>query len=106
MRYIRLRAVFEMEKSWLRDVEFSVVDEAFRRDVWMVLSEALPSGLRRKVDNGFELQRDDTMILDRILHAKGWAVPNWLAKHGGLEHGVIGHHAVDDPHTDASLALS
>lgn len=58
------------------DVEFSEKDEAFRRHVRAFLAEALPSGLRRKVENGIELQRDDIMSWHRILHAKGWAAPN------------------------------
>ena len=58
------------------DLEFSAEDQTFRAEVREFLATSLPEGLRRKVENGVELQRDDIMSWHRILHAKGWAAPS------------------------------
>ena len=52
-------------------LEFSAEDQAFRAEVLELLATLLPEGLRRKVENGVELQRDDMMSRHRILYAKG-----------------------------------
>jgi alkylation response protein AidB-like acyl-CoA dehydrogenase len=102
MRYIRLRTVFEIDEGWLMDVAFSEKDEGFRRHVRAFLAEALPSGLRRKVENGIELQRDDIVSWHRILHAKGWAAPNWPAEHGGPGWSLAQKYIFDEEHALAA----
>ena len=52
-------------------LEFSAEDQAFRAEVREFPATLLPEGLRRKVENGVELQRDDIMSWHRIPHAKG-----------------------------------
>lgn len=80
------------------DMAFDASDEAFRAEVRAFLAEALPSGLRRKVENGFELQRDDLMSWHRILHAKGWVAPNWPQEHGGPGWSLTQKYIFDEEH--------
>ncbi len=68
-------------------LEYSAEDQPIRAEVREFLATLLPEGLRRKVENGVELQRDDIMSWHRILHAKGWAAPNWPAEYGGPQGG-------------------
>ena len=42
-------------------LEFSAEDQAFRAEVREFLATLLPEGLRRKVENGVELLRNDTI---------------------------------------------
>lgn len=80
------------------DVSFSAADEAFRGEVRTFLSEALPTGLRTKVEHGVELQRDDLMHWHRILHQKGWVAPNWPAEYGGPGWSLAQKYIFDEEH--------
>src|SRR5262252_2255135 len=44
---------------------------------------ALPADLRSKLVEGRRLKKDDLVVWQRILNAKGWAVPHWPAEWGG-----------------------
>lgn len=80
------------------DVEFSTADEAFRTEVRSFLGDSLPRGLRYKVENGVELQRDDIMSWQRILHDKGWVAPNWPAEYGGPGWTLAQKYIFDEEH--------
>jgi pimeloyl-CoA dehydrogenase large subunit len=43
----------------------------------------LPQDIRRKLVEGRRLKKDDLVAWQRILNAKGWAVPHWPAEWGG-----------------------
>jgi pimeloyl-CoA dehydrogenase large subunit len=44
---------------------------------------ALPDQIRRKMVEARRLSKDDIVTWQRILNAKGWAVPNWPVEWGG-----------------------
>ncbi|MEC8199200.1 MAG: acyl-CoA dehydrogenase family protein [Pseudomonadota bacterium] len=83
-------------------LEFSAEDQAFRAEVREFPATLLPEGLRRKVENGVELQRDDIMSWHRIPHAKGWAAPNWPVEYGGPGWTLSQKYIFDEEHALAA----
>jgi len=56
-------------------------DDAFREEVRRFYAEHYPAHLRNVI--GY-LTWDEQRDWYRILHAKGWAAPNWPREHGGM----------------------
>jgi pimeloyl-CoA dehydrogenase large subunit len=56
---------------------------AFRDEVRTFMRTALPTDIRSKLVEGRRLKKDDLVVWQRILNAKGWAVPHWPAEWGG-----------------------
>ena len=65
------------------DIDFTRAEQEFRREVREFLAADLPLDIKRRVDSGFELRRDDYSEWHRILHEKGWIAPGWPVEHGG-----------------------
>ena len=65
------------------DLDFTPEDRAFRQEVRGFLEGALPSDLRRKMIERRHLGKDDIVCWQRILNARGWAVPAWPVDYGG-----------------------
>ena len=84
------------------DIEFGAEDKEFRQNVRRFLAASLPKGLRHKVENGVELQRDDIMNWHRMLHAKGWVAPNWPAEFGGPGWTLAQKYIFDEEHALAA----
>ncbi|MBL28911.1 MAG: pimeloyl-CoA dehydrogenase large subunit [Rhodospirillaceae bacterium] len=64
-------------------LELGPADRAFRDDVRAWLAGALPAWLSDKVENGLELAKDDYLLWQKALHARGWMAPNWPTEWGG-----------------------
>jgi pimeloyl-CoA dehydrogenase large subunit len=65
------------------DLRFTADELAFRDEVRTFMRTALPQDIRRKLVEGRRLKKDDLVAWQRILNAKGWAVPHWPAEWGG-----------------------
>ena len=65
------------------DLTFSSDELAFRDEVRAFLSSNLPADTRRKVLEGFEVSRDETVRWHQALHRRGWGGPNWPREFGG-----------------------
>jgi len=65
------------------DLDFTEEDRAFRQEVRAFLQEALPPDLRRKMVERRHLGKEDIVRWQRILNARGWAVPAWPVEWGG-----------------------
>ncbi|NWG25048.1 MAG: pimeloyl-CoA dehydrogenase large subunit [Pseudorhodoplanes sp.] len=65
------------------DLRFTPEETAFRDEVRAFMRSALPDPIRRKMIEGRRLARDDYVVWQRILNAKGWAVPHWPVQWGG-----------------------
>ncbi|OSJ13567.1 pimeloyl-CoA dehydrogenase large subunit [Bradyrhizobium canariense] len=65
------------------DIAFTKEERAFREEVRQFLRDSVPPATRRKLIEGRRLSRDEMVAFTRILHKKGWAVPDWPSQHGG-----------------------
>src|SRR5215831_17897866 len=65
------------------DLRFTPQENAFRADVRTFMKDHLPSAIRNKVIEGRRLGKEDLVTWQRILNAKGWAVPHWPKEWGG-----------------------
>jgi alkylation response protein AidB-like acyl-CoA dehydrogenase len=67
----------------LMNLDFTDDDRAFREEVRSFLREALPADLREKMIARRHLEKTDIVRWQRILNARGWAVPAWPVEWGG-----------------------
>jgi alkylation response protein AidB-like acyl-CoA dehydrogenase len=67
----------------LMDLQFTKEELAFRDEVRAFIEANVPADARRKVLEGLEVSRDDTVRWQQILHRKGWGGPNWPKEFGG-----------------------
>ena len=65
------------------DLNFTPEELAFREEARRFFRTEVPDAIRRKVDAGQKLGKDDIVTAQRILNARGWAVPNWPANGAG-----------------------
>ena len=67
------------------DLRFTPQELAFRDEVRGFMRASLPEPIRRKMVEGRHLDKDDIVAWQRILNAKGWAVPHWPVEYGGQD---------------------
>jgi pimeloyl-CoA dehydrogenase large subunit len=67
------------------DLRYTPDEIAFRDDLRKFFRSEIPLAIRRKVSEGRALAREDYVTSQRILHAKGLAVPNWPIQWGGQD---------------------
>jgi pimeloyl-CoA dehydrogenase large subunit len=65
------------------DLRFTDEELAFRDEVRGFMRTALPEDIRRRMIEGRRLGKDDLVRWQRILNARGWAVPHWPVEWGG-----------------------
>ncbi len=65
------------------NVKLSADELLFRDQVRQFFAEKYPADIRYKTDNGIELERDDFVRWQQILHSQGWAAINWPVEYGG-----------------------
>ena len=65
------------------DLRFTPEEIAFRDEMRAFVRDALPAPIRQKMIEGRRLVKDDLVTWQRILNAKGWAVPHWPEQWGG-----------------------
>ncbi|ACL60285.1 pimeloyl-CoA dehydrogenase large subunit [Methylobacterium nodulans] len=65
------------------DLRFTPEERAFREEVRSFFRENLPEEIRRKMVDGHHPSKQDIVTWQRILNARGWAVPNWPVEWGG-----------------------
>jgi len=65
------------------DLSFTAEELAFRDEVRAFIQSNVPAEMRRRVLEGHEVSRDDTVRWQQILHRKGWGGPNWPKEFGG-----------------------
>jgi len=65
------------------NLEFTAEELAFRNEVRRFLEHELPDDLRRKMINREHLGKAEVVRWQRILNARGWAVPHWPVENGG-----------------------
>ena len=65
------------------DLSFTPEEHAFRADVRNFVARKLPAHIRDKVMSGEHLTRDDHVLWQRTLYARGWGGPGWPKEFGG-----------------------
>jgi pimeloyl-CoA dehydrogenase large subunit len=65
------------------DLRFTPEENAFRAEVHAFIKEKLPPAIRTKMIESRRLGKEDIVAWQRILNAKGWAVPHWPREWGG-----------------------
>ena len=58
-------------------------DEAFRQEVRAFIADNLPAAIKRKVETGRRLYKQDYVSWQKILYGKGWIAPGWPVEYGG-----------------------
>lgn len=66
-------------------LQLTVKELAFRDEVRAFLASSVPRDISRKLLNDHRLSKADIVRWQRILNAKGWAVPHWPAEWGGTD---------------------
>jgi pimeloyl-CoA dehydrogenase large subunit len=65
------------------ELRFTEEEIAFRDEIRAFFRGALPESIRRKMVDGRHLDKADIVTWQRLLNAKGWAVPDWPVDWGG-----------------------
>ncbi len=65
------------------DLRFTEEEQAFRAGVRDFCQNEFPADIRRKVVENRKLEKEDLVTSQRLLNAKGWAVPRWPVEWGG-----------------------
>jgi pimeloyl-CoA dehydrogenase large subunit len=65
------------------DLRLTPEELAFRADVRTFFDASVPADIKRKLIEGRHPGKDDMVRWQKILHARGWAVPHWPAEWGG-----------------------
>ena len=87
------------------DVRFTAAENAFRADVRTFLRNEIPEEIRRKISEGRKLDRKDYVTSQRILNAKGWAVPHWPVEWGGQDWSPIQRYIFTEELQQAAVPL-
>ena len=71
------------------DLSFTAQERAFRAELRDFFHTAVPDRIRRKLREGLHASRDDQVESQRILNARGLAVPHWPVEWGGQDWSTI-----------------
>jgi len=74
------------------NLTFGPDERAFRNVVREFIATHLPEHIRRKVQAGAGLEKDDYYRWHRMLFERGWAAPSWPAAYGGTGWDAIRQH--------------
>ena len=67
------------------DLSFTEAERAFRDEARHFFRTEVPAVIRDKLRDGEHLSREEMIAAQRILNARGWAVPNWPVAWGGQD---------------------
>ncbi len=67
------------------DLSFTSEEVAFRDEMRKFFREEFPAEIREKVAAGHHLTKEETVRSQRVLNARGLAVPNWPVAWGGKD---------------------
>ncbi len=83
------------------DLNFTSDELNFREDVRSFLRANLPVDVSAKVLLGKRLGKEDFVLWQRILHARGWGAPSWPEAFGGTGWSAVQQHIFDEECADA-----
>lgn len=65
------------------DLTLSAGEREFQAEVRVFIEDKLPADIKRKVEDGLRLTKDDMVRWQKLLGAKGWMAPHWPEQYGG-----------------------
>jgi len=65
------------------DLTLSPHELKFQAEVRAFIRDNLPADIKRKVEGGMRLVKDDMVRWQKLLGARGWMAPHWPEKYGG-----------------------
>ena len=65
------------------DLTLSPHELKFQAEVRAFIRNNLPADIKRKVEGGMRLVKDDMVRWQKLLGARGWMAPHWPEKYGG-----------------------
>jgi alkylation response protein AidB-like acyl-CoA dehydrogenase len=65
------------------DLTLSAREREFQAEVRAFVRDNLPADIKRKVEGGLRLVKDDMVRWQKLLGAQGWMAPHWPEKYGG-----------------------
>jgi alkylation response protein AidB-like acyl-CoA dehydrogenase len=65
------------------DLTLTAREREFQAQVRTFIAENLPADIKRKVEGGLRIAKDDMVRWQKLLGAKGWMAPHWPEKYGG-----------------------
>ena len=71
------------------DLRFTEAERAFREEARRFFRTEIPAAIRDKLRDGEHLTREEMIASQRILNARGWAVPNWPVAWGGQDWSAV-----------------
>ncbi len=78
------------------ELRLSEQDEAFRQEVRAFIADNLPAAIKRKVETGRRLYKQDYVSWQKILYGKGWIAPGWPVEYGGTGWTPIQHYLFEE----------
>ncbi|HUG24444.1 acyl-CoA dehydrogenase family protein [Piscinibacter sp.] len=75
---------------------YAAADLAFRDEVRAFVAARLDPQIKRKVELGLRLEREDYVAWYTQLHERGWITPGWPAEHGGPGWTPLQRHIFDE----------
>jgi alkylation response protein AidB-like acyl-CoA dehydrogenase len=69
--------------SLTMDLTLNDKESAFQTQVRAFIAEHLPAHIKRKVEDGLQLVKEDYVSWQKILYERGWMAPNWPKEYGG-----------------------
>ena len=63
--------------SLTMDLTLSDREKAFQTQVRAFIAARLPAHIKRKVEDGLQLVKEDYVSWQKILYERGWMAPNW-----------------------------
>jgi pimeloyl-CoA dehydrogenase large subunit len=85
------------------DLNFTAEERAFREEARHFFRTEVPASIRQKVADGKHLSKDEIVAAQRVLNARGWAVPNWPVAWGGQDWSPVQMYLYQDEMQQANV---
>src|SRR5690349_23125260 len=85
------------------DLSFTPEEIAFREEARQFFRTAVPESIRRKALAGEHLSKEEIVTSQRILNARGWAVPHWPREWGGQDWSAVQFYLYQDEMQQAGV---
>jgi pimeloyl-CoA dehydrogenase large subunit len=85
------------------DLNFTADELAFRDEARRFFRHEFPAAIREKVEAGHPLGKEEIVTSQRVLNARGWAVPNWPQEWGGQDWSPVQFYMYQDEMQQANV---